>query len=294
MSFVAHVTSDVEDFDQDEIDAFVLTYRLFTQKNDSISLARIAAIYSADWMPSEAKECFDSARQSVNDYLGSAATIMFGEHHVRVGDIIDVIIYGGMAHTNTKKTEIFEEWMRSGIKGFIWAEFFAHAKHLLEILKGKDPNAAAVGKMGGKARARILTSEQRAEANILMPYNFFEQPILNSPYAPPTRHHALDASEQPLNLPPVEGRRRSELITPVPKARKKQRRPEQASFVLPDANDLSTAEQEYNPTPIINEIRSYVASWRTIPNPADWGVTPATQRLLTHWRHHQFQPTFPR
>ena len=25
--------------------------------------------------------------------------------------------------------------MRSGIKGFIWAEFFAHAKHLLEILR---------------------------------------------------------------------------------------------------------------------------------------------------------------
>ena len=39
--------------------------------------------------------------------------------------------------TNTKKAEIFEEWMRSGIKGFIWAEFFAHAKHLLEILRSR-------------------------------------------------------------------------------------------------------------------------------------------------------------
>jgi len=127
----------MEDFDQDEIDAFVLTYSLFAQKNDSISLARIAAIYKADWMPSEAKEYFDSARRSVNDCLGSAATIMLGEHYVRVRDIIDVIIYGGMAHTNTKKAEIFEEWMRSGIKGFIWAEFFAHVKHLLEILRSR-------------------------------------------------------------------------------------------------------------------------------------------------------------
>jgi hypothetical protein len=127
----------MEDFDQDEIDAFVLIYRLFAQKNDSISLARIAAIYKADWMPSEAKEYFDSARRSVNDCLGSAATIMLGEHCVRGRDIIDVIIYGGMAHTNTKKAEIFEEWMRSGIKGFIWAEFFAHAKHLLEILRSR-------------------------------------------------------------------------------------------------------------------------------------------------------------
>ncbi len=28
-------------------------------------------------------------------------------------------------------------------------------------------------------------------------------------------------------------------------------------------------------------------------NPADWGVTPATQRLLTHWRHHPFQTVRP-
>ena len=126
-----------------------------------------------------------------------------------------------------------------------------------------------------------------------MPSSFFEQPILNSPYEAPTRHHALDADGQPSEQPPVPGRRRSELITPVPKPRKKQRKSAQTSFVLPDADGLSTEEQEYNPTPIINEIRSYVASWRALPNPADWGVTPATQRLLTHWRRHPFQTVRP-
>ena len=126
-----------------------------------------------------------------------------------------------------------------------------------------------------------------------MSSGFFEQPILNSPYEPPTRHHALDSEGQPLDLPPVAGRRRSELITPVPKSRKKQGKGEQTSFVLPDKQDLSTAEQEYNPTPIINEIRRYVAAWRDLRNPTDWGVTPATQRLLTHWRHHPFQTVRP-
>ncbi len=53
---------------------------------------------------------------------------------------------------------------------------------------------------------------------------FFEQPILNSPYKPPGWHHALDAEGQPLDQPPVKGRRRSELITPVPKSRKKQKK----------------------------------------------------------------------
>ena len=126
-----------------------------------------------------------------------------------------------------------------------------------------------------------------------MPTSFFEQPILNSPYEVPTRHHALDAEGQPLEQPPAPGRRRSELLTPVPKPRRKQGRSAQASFVLPDAQGLSTAEQEYNPTPIINEIRSTVAAWRALPNPADWGVTPVTQRLLTHWRKHPFQTVRP-
>ena len=90
---------------------------------------------------------------------------------------------------------------------------------------------------------------------------FFEQPILNSPYEPPTRHHALDPDGQPLDQPPVDGRRRSELITPVPKPRKQQKKSgkDQGSFVLSDKEGLSSVEQEYNPTPIINEIRQHVA-----------------------------------
>ncbi len=126
-----------------------------------------------------------------------------------------------------------------------------------------------------------------------MAESFFERPILNSPYEPPRLHHALDKDGQPLDLPPVQGRRRSELITPVPKPRKKKNKAEQGKLLFGDDDGLTTAEQEYNPTPIINEIRSHVASWRELPNPADWSVTPATVRLLTHWRHHNFESVRP-
>jgi len=126
-----------------------------------------------------------------------------------------------------------------------------------------------------------------------MPTSFYDQPILNSPYGVPTRHHALDDDGQPLDLPAVDGRRRSKLITPVPRAKKRGKKVEQTSFVLPDAADLSTAEQEYNPTPIINEIRGHVEAWRALPNPDQWGVTPATKRLLQHWRSHEFNGVRP-
>src|SRR5579862_6659671 len=116
-----------------------------------------------------------------------------------------------------------------------------------------------------------------------MAASFYEHPILNSPYAPPSRYHALDADGQPLDVDPVEGRRPSKFITPVPKSKKRRARPEQKSFVLGEET-LSTGDQEYNPTNNINEIRQHVASWRDLRSPADWGVTPTTARLLQWWR----------
>ncbi len=46
--------------------------------------------------------------------------------------------------------------------------------------------------------------------------------------------------------------------------------------------------ETYSENALINEIRGHVDSWRGLRNPADWGVTSATQRLLEHWRHHEF------
>ena len=126
-----------------------------------------------------------------------------------------------------------------------------------------------------------------------MTESFFEKPILNSPYEYPGRHWELDTDGQPTNQI-IENRRRSDLITPVPKPKKrKAARKEQAEMLLVDEEGLSSLGQEYNPTPIINEIRNYVDQWRTLPNPEQWLVTSETARLLQHWRHHQFEGIRP-
>lgn len=125
-----------------------------------------------------------------------------------------------------------------------------------------------------------------------MTEHFFERPILNSPYAFPGRHWELDADGQPTDQI-IETRRRSELITPVPKPKKRRQNQKQGSLLLGADDDLSTEEQEYNPTPIINEIRTYVEIWRNLPNPDQWLVTPETARLLKHWRHHPFEGIRP-
>jgi type III restriction enzyme len=125
--------------------------------------------------------------------------------------------------------------------------------------------------------------------------SFYENPILNSPYAEPSRYHPLDEEGQPLDGPPRQGRRKSELITPVPKPRKRKRKKankDQGKLDLHSADGVSTEEQEYNPTPIINEIRTHVGAWRNA-SPATWGVTPATARLLNHWRSYNYQGARP-
>jgi type III restriction enzyme len=47
---------------------------------------------------------------------------------------------------------------------------------------------------------------------------FYDRPIPNSPYAKPRFHHPLDEHGQPPGFAPVEGRRPSKLIVPVPAA----------------------------------------------------------------------------
>ena len=127
----------------------------------------------------------------------------------------------------------------------------------------------------------------------LMTYDFFEKPIINSPYAQPKWHWELDESGQPTGSPPQKGRRRCELVTPVPSPQKQFGKSEQEKFRLNQTDGASGEDQEYDPIPIINEIRSSVESWRRLPNPSDWKVTPETSRLLLHWRQHRFQEYRP-
>ena len=114
-----------------------------------------------------------------------------------------------------------------------------------------------------------------------MSNSFFEKPILNSPYLEPALHHALDEDGQPTDNPPVTGRRPSAMISPVPKSKKKKSKQsdEQQKLDLLADDGISTDEQEYNPTPLINDIRSHVKAWKSLPNPQDWGSHARDTRI---------------
>ena len=126
--------------------------------------------------------------------------------------------------------------------------------------------------------------------------DFFEKPILNSPYQYPSQHWELDVEGQPTNNI-LEARRKSAFVTPVPKPRKRRRGRDkkQAELVFKEEETaaITTAAQQYDTNTIINEIRQYVDQWRALPNPQQWQVTPETARLLQHWRKHPFENARP-
>lgn len=102
-----------------------------------------------------------------------------------------------------------------------------------------------------------------------------DNPILNSPFAEPSRHWELDENGIPTGSP-APGRRRSEFVVPVPPPKHKVRA--QASL------DLEDEYGKRQPNDYINEIRAKVAQWRSLGDQGLRPLTPVTARLLRHWR----------
>ncbi|HEU0196485.1 MAG TPA: DEAD/DEAH box helicase family protein [Nevskiaceae bacterium] len=117
---------------------------------------------------------------------------------------------------------------------------------------------------------------------------FFEHPILNSPYAYPSRHWKLDGNGQPTQQI-TEERRPADFVTPIPKPN---RQHGQGNLDLGDDTGLSTGSQQYAQAAIIRQVREQVDRWRQLPE-SQWHVTPETARLLKWWRHHPFSGIRP-
>ncbi|MFM7603449.1 MAG: DEAD/DEAH box helicase family protein, partial [Pseudanabaena sp.] len=121
-----------------------------------------------------------------------------------------------------------------------------------------------------------------------MSHQFFEKPILNSPYEIPAQHWELDKSGQPTNQL-TKSRRPAEFISPIPKPRK--RKFNQGELLA--EQDISTNSQTYETSLFINSVREKVSEWRKISSSEKWQVSPETARLLKHWRNYEFHGVRP-
>ncbi len=101
-----------------------------------------------------------------------------------------------------------------------------------------------------------------------MPPVVIDNPILNSPYAEPTRHFRFDANDQITNVT-EPGRRGSSYFLPIAAPKKR------GAPGLFDEVEEKKAESGH-----VNRIRQLVKQWRG----TGWlDVTPVTRALLEHW-----------
>ena len=98
---------------------------------------------------------------------------------------------------------------------------------------------------------------------------FFDRPILNSPYEYPSQHWELDDGGQPTNRI-LDRRRQVSFITPIPKP-KKGKGAQQALDFDEEAHRVSTESQQYELAQTINSVRNAVDRWRALPDPGQWG-----------------------
>jgi hypothetical protein len=105
--------SEVRGPSKEATKAFVLTFRYFIQNNERISFENISNLYDTANVDSQLKNQFSSARKAVNDML-DAPNFMNLNYNSSVPtnrEIMDVFIYGALAHANPQKYKLFREWM---------------------------------------------------------------------------------------------------------------------------------------------------------------------------------------
>lgn len=117
--------------DQDAIDAFVLTFRFFIQDNEKSSFRQISKSFEKMPISSELKKELLDWRDALNKYLDNKVNItVFGYTPTR-REVLDIFIYGGLAHANPQKKVIYDSWKKDD---FTYAFLEVHFVSILEVV----------------------------------------------------------------------------------------------------------------------------------------------------------------
>ena len=120
--------------DSESIDAFVLTFRFFLQDNERTSLRNMVDVFESNLVSIQEREAFHNARDSLNVYL-DGDTMFDINGKVTRRRLLDVFIYGGLAHANKDKKQIYDDWMSSSIiEPFVTNEFVVVLFEFLNIV----------------------------------------------------------------------------------------------------------------------------------------------------------------
>ncbi|EIN00428.1 hypothetical protein WQE_15396 [Paraburkholderia hospita] len=135
---------DLHHYDRDNVEAFILTYRMLTQNNDRYSIARLAENYQfAHWL---FRDGFERIRERNSSFLATESSFQPQGVPVSYREILDTIIYGELAHSNKRKAAMFDRWTQwPAHEKLLWFVFDHALRCSMEILRHlRDINAATL------------------------------------------------------------------------------------------------------------------------------------------------------
>jgi len=148
-AFELEMQAEVSDFDlhhldRENIEAFILTYRMLTQNNDRYSLARLADKYQ--FVHHFFRDAFAYIRDQNSLFLATGSSLQPKRVAITNREILDTVIYGELAHSNKQKAATFERRTRwPSHEKALWFVFDHALQCSMEILQHfRDINAATL------------------------------------------------------------------------------------------------------------------------------------------------------
>jgi hypothetical protein len=120
------LTHEREGPDEEAVKAFLLTMRMFLQKNEKISVRRIGQLVSnSDVCHINLKNDFAAERNALNTYLDASGVAKFviGDRPLTQRDILDTFLYGMYAHNNDHYLKELKGWEKMGLLIPLRSEF---------------------------------------------------------------------------------------------------------------------------------------------------------------------------
>lgn len=96
--------------DDAAIREFALTLRFFIQDNEACSLKNVASLYQKLPIAEDKKIRVQEVRRKLNESLDSASSLRLKTTDISNRRIMDIFIYGSIAHANSEKAKVLDTW----------------------------------------------------------------------------------------------------------------------------------------------------------------------------------------
>ncbi|MGH9892711.1 MAG: hypothetical protein ACREA0_12120 [bacterium] len=103
--------------DEEVVDAYLVTLRMFVQENDIVSVHRLSELYRAISVEQELLARLTLARRRWLQYLRQTSHLISelptGELRYTHAEVLDLVLYGDRAHLDLDLRERYESWYSS-------------------------------------------------------------------------------------------------------------------------------------------------------------------------------------